>query len=41
MDIYNELPVELQRKVHYFILEHPTARIIKDELERLNCNITL
>ena len=29
MDIYNKLPIELQRKVHYFILEHETAKIIK------------
>ena len=40
MDIYNVLPPELQNKIKYYVLEHPVAKIIKDEIERLNCNIT-
>jgi len=40
MDIYNLLPTELQNKVKYFVLEHPVAKIIKDEIERLNCHLT-
>ena len=40
MDIYNKLPIELQRKINYYVLEHPTAVIIKDEIERLKCNLT-
>ena len=38
MYIYNNLPPELQRKVKYFVKEHPCARIIKDEVLRLKCN---
>jgi hypothetical protein len=30
MDIYNLLPSELQNKVKYYVLEHPTAKIIKE-----------
>ena len=40
MDIYRLLPIELQKKINYFVLEHPCAKIIKDEIERLNCNLT-
>ena len=40
MDIYNLLPTELQNKVKYLVLEHPVAKIIKDEIERLNCHLT-
>ena len=38
MDIYNLLPSELQNKVKYYLLEHPTAKIIKEEIERLRCD---
>ena len=38
MNIYNNLPSELQRKVKYFLLEHPCARIIKDEIIKLKCD---
>jgi hypothetical protein len=31
MDIYSLLPTELQNKVKYFVLEHPVAKIIKDD----------
>lgn len=34
------LPDELKTKVKYFALEHPTARLIRDEIERLLCNRT-
>jgi hypothetical protein len=40
MDIFLKLPPELQSKVKYFALEHPTAKIIKDKMEELNCNLT-
>ena len=32
MDMYNKLPIELQRK-KYYVLEHPTARNIKDKIK--------
>ena len=38
MDIYSLLPEELQNKVKYFALEHPVAKIIKDEIQRLRCD---
>ena len=38
MDIYSLLPTELQNKVKYLVLEHPVAKIIKDEISRLRCN---
>ena len=38
MDMYNKLPIELQRKNNYYVLEHPTARIIKDKIKELKCN---
>ena len=38
MDIYNLLPIELQNKVKYLVLEHPVAKIIKDEIRRLRCD---
>ena len=38
--IYDNLPSELQNKIKYYVLEHPIARIIKDEIERLNCDLT-
>ena len=40
MEIYELLPRELQNKVKYFVLEHPAANIIQDEIERLNCHLT-
>ena len=39
MDIYLNLPPELQNKVKYFALEHPTAKVIKDTMDELNCNL--
>ena len=38
MNIYKLLPIELQTKVKYFVLEHPTANMIKDEIRRLRCD---
>ena len=38
MDIYNLLPSELQNKVKYYVLEHPAAKIIKEEIERIRCD---
>ena len=38
MNIYDNLPSELQRKIKYFLLEHPCARIIKDEIIKLKCD---
>ena len=38
MNIYNNLPSELQRKIKYLLLEHPCARIIKDEIIKLKCD---
>jgi len=38
MDIYSLLPTELQNRVEYLVLEHPVAKIIKDEISRLRCN---
>lgn len=38
MNIYARLPDDLKSKVKYFALEHPTAALIKDEVERLLCN---
>ena len=40
MEIYSLLPTDLQNKMKYFVLEHPVAKIIKDEIERLNCHLT-
>jgi len=40
MDVYNLLPPELQVKVKYLVLQHPTAKIIRDEIERLKCHLT-
>ena len=40
MDILRSLPVELQTKIKYLVLEHPVAKIIKDEIERLKCHLT-
>ena len=40
MEIYKLLPPELQNKVKYFVLEHPVAKIIQDEIDRLNCHLT-
>ena len=40
MEIYDRLPLELQRKINYYVLEHPVAKIINDEIERLSCNLT-
>ena len=38
VDVYSLLPEELQNKVKYFALEHPVAKIIKDEIQRLRCD---
>jgi hypothetical protein len=38
MEIYGALPAELQNKIKYFVLEHPIAKIVKDDIERLRCN---
>ena len=38
MDIYSELPEDLQRKIQFLTLEHPCATLIKREIERLNCD---
>ena len=38
MEIYSLLPEELQNKIKYFALEHPVAKIIKDEIQRLRCD---
>ena len=31
MNIYELLPPEIQNKIKYYTLEHPVAKIIKDE----------
>ena len=38
VSIYDNLPFELQNKIKYYVLEHPIARIIKDEIRRLRCD---
>ena len=38
MDTYNKLPSEIQNNIKYLVLEHPTAAIIKDEIQRLRCD---
>ena len=38
MNIYNSLPPELQNEIKYYVLEHPIAKIIKDEIQRLRCD---
>ena len=38
MEIFQMLPIEIQNKVKYYVLEHPTAVIIKDEIRRLKCD---
>ena len=38
MNIYSLLPRELHNKIKYFVLEHPVAKIIKDDIERLRCD---
>lgn len=38
MEIYNLLPRELQDKIKYYVLEHPTARIIKEKIQELRCD---
>jgi hypothetical protein len=35
MEIFNMLPPEISNKIKYYVLEHPIAKIIKDEIERL------
>ena len=32
------LPDEIQNKIKYYVLEHPTAVIIKEEIRRLKCD---
>ena len=36
MDIYSLLPKELQLKIKYMTLEHPTAQIMKDHIKLYN-----
>ena len=38
MNIYDLLPIELKAKIKYYVLEHPTAKIIKDEIKKLRCD---
>ena len=38
LKIYNNLPTDLQRSNNHYILEHPTAKMIKDEFIRLKCD---
>ena len=38
MEILQLLPIELQNKVKYFVLQHPTAKIIRDEIKRSRCD---
>lgn len=38
MEIYCLLPTELQNKIKYYVLEHPVARIIKDDISRIRCD---
>ena len=38
ISIYDNLPSEIQNKIKYYVLEHPLARIIKDEIRRLRCD---
>ena len=38
MDILKRLPDVLQTKIKYYVLEHPCARLIRDEIERLHCD---
>ena len=38
MEIYYDLPNDLQSKIIYYILEHPTAKMIKDEIIKLKCD---
>ena len=37
-EIYNKLPIELQKKISYYVLEHPIAMIIKEKIKELRCN---
>ena len=38
MEIYYNLPNCLQSEIIYYILEHPTAKMIKDEIIKLKCD---
>ena len=38
MDMLNLLPAEVVNKIKYYVLEHPIAKIIKDEIQRLRCD---
>ena len=38
MEIYNLLPVELQNKIKYYVIQHPIATIISEEINELRCN---
>jgi len=38
MDIFDKLPIELQKKISYYVLEHPIAVIIKNKIKELRCN---
>ena len=37
MNIYDNLTSEIQNKFEYMVLQHPIAKIIKDEIQRLHC----
>jgi len=39
MDIYKNLPLELQKKIDYYVIEHPCAVMIKDKIAELKCNL--
>ena len=38
MDIYSLLPNELQTKIKYYVLSHPTAEIIREQIAELRCD---
>ena len=38
MNIYYNLPNDLQSWIIYYVLEHPTAKMIKDEIIKLKCD---
>lgn len=38
MEIYRNLPPEIQAKVKYYVLSHPTAVIIREKISELRCD---
>ena len=38
MEIYRNLPPELQAKIKYYALCHPTAAIIREKISELRCD---